>query len=276
MPTLRDRVEQRAVDAYVAATMAPMPSRTDLRQWTMTLTEITDVAEQVRRFTFRAPEFRTYESNGPDEYFGLLIARGGALTMPDPDEANPRRAVHAIDEAVRPELRWYSLREVRPRSGEAVVDVVLHGDAGPGSAWAMRAEVGEVLGFRQGTALYLPKHDGHELLVADETAAPALASIIDRHPDNARTVVVEVPDLEHLSPLPAGVDAHVVVRGDRHPGEAALELITELDLPELGYAWICGENQLATGVRRHLVGGRGVSRKRVMFSSFWTLGQART
>lgn len=276
MKTLRDRIEQRAVSAYTAATMATMPTRTDLRQWPMTVRSITDVAGQVRRFTFVAPQFRTYRSNGPDEYFGLMIPRDGHLTMPDPDEANLRRAVHAIDPVHRPELRWYTLREVRRETGEADVDIVLHGDAGPGTAWASNARVGDELGFRQGTALYLAPGHGHELLIADETGAPALAAILDQHPGRARTVLVEVPDPAHLSPLPIDVDAHVVVRGDRAPGEAALETLRELDLPALEYAWICGEHRLATGIRKHLVGEREVHRKSVMFSSFWKVGEART
>lgn len=276
MSTLRDRIEQRAVDAYVAVTMAQMPSRTDLRQWPMTVRAITEIADQVRRFTFAAPEFASYEANGPDEYFGLLIPTDGHLTMPDAAEANLRRAVQAMDLVDRPQLRWYTLRAVRPELGEADVDIVLHGDAGPGTAWASRARVGDELGFRQGTALYLPQHDGHELLIADETGAPALAAIIDQHPGKPRTVLVEAPDLEHLPTLPAEANARVVLRGDRRPGEAALEELARLDLPELGYAWICGEHHLATQARRHLVGERDVPRKRVMFSSFWTLGQART
>lgn len=276
MTTLLDRIEQRAVSAYTAVTMAQMPIRTDLRQWPMTVRAITHPADQVRRFTFAADEFRGYAGNGPDEYFGLLIPTDGRLTMPDPNEANVRRAVHAMNPVDRPELRWYTLRAVRPELGEADVDIVLHGDAGPGTAWASNARIGDTLGFRQGTALYLSDGDGHELLVADETGAPALAAILDRHPERDRTVVVEVPDLDHLSPLPIDADAHVVVRGERRPGEATLELLGGLSLPTLGYAWVCGEHNLATGVRRHLVGERGVHRKSVMFSSFWKVGEART
>lgn len=275
MTTLLDRIEQRAVSAYTAVTMAQMPDRTDLRQWPMTVRSITEVADHVRRFTFVAKEFSGYASNGPDEYFGLLIPTDGRLTMPDPNEANVRRAVHAMNPVERPELRWYTLRAVRPDLGEADVDIVLHGDAGPGTAWASRARVGDRLGFRQGTALYLPQHDGHELLVADETGAPALAAIIDQHPDKSRTIIVEVPDTDHLSPLPVDIDAHIVIRGDRAPGEAVLEVLPGLQWPALGYAWICGERALATGVRRHLVSERGVHRRKVMFSSFWQLGQAR-
>lgn len=275
MTTLLDRIEQRAVSAYTAVTMAQMPTRTDLRQWPMTVRAITHPADQVRRFTFAADEFRGYAGNGPDEYFGLLIPTDGRLTMPDPNEANVRRAVHAMNPVDRPELRWYTLRAVRPDLGEADVDIVLHGDAGPGTAWASRARVGDRLGFRQGTALYLPQHDGHELLVADETGAPALAAIIDQHPGKPRTVIVEVPDTDHLSPLPVDTDAHIVIRGDRAPGEAVLEVLPGLQWPALGYAWICGERALATGTRKHLVGERGVHRRKVMFSSFWQLGQAR-
>lgn len=276
MTGLRDRVEQRALSAYTTLTMAPMPTRAELRQWPMSVTGIVDVAPHVRRITFSASEFRTYESNGPDEYFGLLIPRSGQLVMPDPDEPNPRRAVHAMPADHRPELRWYSLRRVSRDTGEAEVDIVLHGDAGPGSAWATNTRIGDQLGFRQGTALYAPPAVGHELLVADETGAPALAAVLEADPGRNRTVLVEVPDRHHLTPMPAGVDVHVIERADRAPGVAALEVLRSMNLLPLGYAWVCGEHNLATGVRRHLVGERGINRRRVTFSSFWKVGEART
>lgn len=277
MTTLRDRIEERALSAYTATTMARMPSRQEGGQWVMTVEAVTDVAAHVRRITFSAAEFRSYVTNGADEYFGLLIPRDGRLVMPDPHEVNLRRAVHRMPEDDRPELRWYTLRAVRPEQGEVDVDIVLHGDAGPGSAWATRVAIGEHVGFRQHTALHLPPATGHQLLIADETGAPALAAILESL-DNpaAATVLVEVPDLGYLSPLPDGIEAIVVQRGDRQPGEAALERLTGLDLPALSYAWICGEHTLATGVRRHLVKERDVNRRSVMFSSFWTLGEART
>ncbi len=271
MTTVRERAED--------LTAAPVPTRAHGAQWVMTVVAVTDVAPAVRRITFHANEFRGYRTNGPDEFFGLLIPRADGLVMPDPLEANLRRAVHLLPEAERPELRWYTLRAVRPDAGEADVDVVLHGDAGPGSAWACRVQVGDVAGFRQHNALHFPGATGPQLLVADETGAPALAAILDARPaDQPVIAVVEVPDADHVGPLPTrrpGVDLTVVVRGPQAPGSAALAAVRRLDLPDLGYAWICGEHELATGVRRHLVRDRGIDRRRVMFSSFWTRGQAR-
>ena len=88
-------------------------------------------------------------------------------------------------------------------------------------------------------------------------------------------VHVEVPSVETVGveSIPAGALVHE--RGDAAPGSAVLDVLAQEPIPGLGYAWICGERALATGTRKHLVGERGVHRRKVMFSSFWQLGQAR-
>lgn len=241
----------------------------------MTVRHITDLAPAVRRFTFAAPEFADVADVGPDEFFGLLVPRDGHLTMPSTLEPNLRRAVQDLYAADRPDLRWYTIRDARPESAEIDVDIVLHGDAGPGSAWAERATVGDVVGFRRHYALYAPRRPGHVLLVADETGAPALAGILQQVGTDHSTVLVESPDADHLAPLPDHPDLHVVHRHDRFPGTAAREKLASLRFPELSYAWICAEHALATGARRHLVRERGMAPADVMFSAFWTLGEPR-
>ncbi|WNV83980.1 SIP domain-containing protein [Umezawaea sp. Da 62-37] len=47
-----------------------------------------------------------------------------------------------------------------------------------------------------------------------------------------------------------------------------------LDRGEQGHRQ--GDSGLATAVRRHLVKERGVDRRKIMFSSYWEVGQART
>ena len=64
-------------------------------------------------------------------------------------------------------------------------------------------------------------------------------------------------------------------RGDGEPGSALLPAIRAAGLSTPDYAWLCGESAIATGLRRHLVHDREVDRRRIMFSGYWKLGQAR-
>ena len=114
---------------------------------------------------------------GADEYVGLLMPRQGKLTMPDPTIANIRAAVKEIPEDNRPYLRWYTIRELRRDTAEVDIDIVTHGDSGPGSIWAAAAEPGSDVGVRFIGASHYP-HQGPQLYVADPTAMPALRAIL--------------------------------------------------------------------------------------------------
>jgi NADPH-dependent ferric siderophore reductase len=120
-----------------------------------------------------------------------------------------------IPESERGHMRTYTVRAVRGQGAETrmVVDIVLHlaDDAtGPGSAWAARATVGDRLvtiaprrGVAYGGIEFAPGTARELLLVADETAVPAVCSILEDLDEDAHgTAFLEVPlagDVEALS-----------------------------------------------------------------------------
>lgn len=165
-------------------------------------------------------------------------------------------------------------------------------------------------GFRLG----LDWHPGTArrlLLAGDETAAPAISGILESL-DDAHDVdaFIEVPTSADALPLdvPAGFRVTWLARDDREHGAALADAVTawtasapdtiarasaprrqelaEIDVdrellwdsPEDSdgefYAWIAGEAAMVKGLRRHLVSGCGVDRKRVAFMGYWRLGQA--
>ena len=199
-----ERAQLKVLTKAAAMVMAPAATRTVYEQFVMTVHEATYLHTKLRRITFRAPEFTGFVPTGPDEYFGLLMAPPGrGLTMPSADRFNVRQAIRKLPEGRRPDLRWYTIRALRPAAGEIDVDFVLHGDAGPGSRWASAAEPGDEAGFRAGNATYRPPADGGDhLLAADETALPALSAILEAHgagPARLRAFV-ELPDETYRVP----------------------------------------------------------------------------
>jgi NADPH-dependent ferric siderophore reductase len=274
-----ERAQLKVLTKAAAMVMAPAATRAVYEQFTMTVHEATYLHPKLRRITFRAPEFTGFVPTGPDEYFGLLMAPPGrGLTMPSVDRFNVRQAIRKLPEEQRPDLRWYTIRALRPATGEIDVDFVLHGDAGPGSRWASAAEPGDEAGFRAGNATYQPPAaSGEHLLAADETALPALSAILEAHgagPARLRAFV-ELPDDTYRVPADSPVDITWLHRGDGEPGSALLPTIRDAALSTPDYAWLCGESAIATGLRRHLVRDREVDRRRIMFSGYWKLGQAR-
>lgn len=238
----------------------------------------------VRRLTLTAPEIgEPYATLGPDEYLGLVMPQTGRDLPELPRDAGTalRAALRGIDADVRPDLRWYTVRALRPERHELDVDVVVHGDDGPGSAWVTRAEVGDEVGLQSGSACYrVPGAAGHHVVVGDETAAPAIAAVLEAgaaEADVVRHVLIEAPDLSYLpeAELLRAHGALLLERGDAECGSAVLARLEELTLPGLAFGWACGEKRLASGVRRHLVRERGLDRRAVYFSSYWIEGRPR-
>ncbi|APU16116.1 siderophore-interacting protein [Actinoalloteichus fjordicus] len=279
-PSRFERIQHTVLTKAVSLVMAPPNERREFHQFPMTVDRVVDLAPNLRRITFHAPGFHTFGLTGPDEYFGLLIPprHGAALAMPDADRLNVRQAIRGISPDERPELRWYTVRALRADVGEIDVDFVLHGDTGPASRWAGAALPGAVAGFRAGTSTYRPRTGaGLRLLAADETALPALSSILESlpHDDVDVRAFVELPAADYRQPVDSPIPVTWLYRGSDAPGSRLLDAVRDIPLDGLGYAWACGESALATGLRRHLVKERGVDRRRIMFSGYWRLGRSR-
>lgn len=262
-------------------TLAMPLERTDHACFPVTVTAVAQPAPHLRRLTLAAPELQRLTMMGPDEFFGLVMPRPGQQ-LPDLrgiEGPNPRPALAALPEQERPDLRWYTVRHHRPPLGEVEVDVVVHADAGPGSAWVRRARVGQVAAYQTGTACYRRGHGGHQLIAGDETAAPAIAAILEQlDNDVVPHVLLEVPSVEqHVSGMPwvPRGSLKVLQRGARVPGSALLPALRAAVLPELTYAWVCGEQTLAANARRHLVEVRGMRKSSIYFCAYWILGRPR-
>ncbi|MCW2736826.1 siderophore-interacting protein [Nocardioides sp.] len=227
--------------------------------------------------------------------------------------------------AERGHMRTYTIRDVRG-SGEQttfVVDMVLHleGDlVGPGSTWAAQAAPGDRIvvlaprrGFPYGGIEFTPAPGADLLLVGDETAVPAVCTVLEQLPDDARgTVFLEVPTAGDVQEVrrPAGVDvvwlaregeelgvglhdavvAHLGIPGARvevapdevdpdlwetpYYSSSGEEVAGKTGGTEGTYAWIAGESKVVTGLRRHLVKELGFDRSRVAFMGYWRRGVA--
>jgi NADPH-dependent ferric siderophore reductase len=182
----------------------------------------------------------------------------------------------------RPVIRNYTVRDHRGEGAATQVDldVVVHGDAGPGGPgmrWASTCEPGDVVGvLDQGVGFVLPEDADEVHLVCDESgmaaAAGILASLAADRPGMLGRAVIEIPHEDDRQDLeaPAGIDLSWLVRGDdERPGAAALAQVVAGAMPgRTAYAWAAGEQALASGARRHWVAG-GLPRERVSFCGYW-------
>jgi NADPH-dependent ferric siderophore reductase len=223
--------------------------------------------------------------------------------LPD-DERMPFRTytVRRIDPAARElDIDFVLHHDAGPAGAWA--EVAANGDrvivVGPD---ARSPESAQGIDFHPGTAQRL-------LLAGDETAAPAICAILEGLGEGfVVDAFIEVPTEGDALPFAAG-DARVrwLSRGDLPHGEALIEAVEawtaasgdvlaraaaprpqELDDIDVDvellwdspddaegefYAWIAGESQTVKSLRRLLVQGCGVDRKRVAFMGYWRTGQ---
>jgi NADPH-dependent ferric siderophore reductase len=175
-------------------------------------------------------------------------------------------------------LRSYTARRQDPRTGELDVDFVLHGD-GPAAAWAAAAAPGSLLGIAGSGSLAFTAAPT-VLLVADETALPAVARILaDLPPGTRGTALLEVADAAEEQDLgdPGRLDLRWLHRGGTPPGESTLlvDAVAATDRPDGDvFAWVGAESRVVRAVRADLRGRWGLTRAQHHAIGYWRLGRA--
>ncbi|MFT4259401.1 siderophore-interacting protein [Microbacterium sp.] len=267
------------------------PASAELIQLTVQRTE--RLSPHWVRVTLGGGDVERFTPMGFDQWFRLFLPLGGEEALervpPKANKALGYLKFLRIPDGERPVMRNYSVRAHRPADGERGaeidVDFVLHGSAadgtsGPASRWAELCAPGEnVLIIDEGLNFNPERGTDRVVLVGDETALPAIASICASLPGTATGVaIVEVPsDADALAfPHPPGIAARWVVRSHTDiPGVPALDALRALELPAQPFhAYIAGEQGLASGGRRLLVGERGVDKNLVSFTGYWKIGAA--
>jgi NADPH-dependent ferric siderophore reductase len=177
----------------------------------------------------------------------------------------------------RPTSRAYTPRRWDPQSLELDIDFVLHGDNGPASVWASRATPGDKLVVVAPRRAYQPdaQADWH-LLAGDESALPAIATILEVLPATARALVyVVVKDAaeEQVLHSPAAVEWHWLHRGDAASGGKLESAVRAAKFPDgKGRAWVACEAVVMRNLRRHLLNERGMERAAINTQGYWKLG----
>jgi NADPH-dependent ferric siderophore reductase len=291
-----------------------------------TVASVERVSPSFVRITFSGADLADFGTPGRvlDQRIKLVFpALGGSVPRLAASD-NWYSAWLALPDDERGSMRTYSIRglDVDGESTRLVVDFVLHlapGSTGPASRWADAAAAGDellVIGPRRGRredggVEYAPGDARAILLAGDETAAPAIARILEDVDRDTRGVAfIEIPEDADILPIatPPGVEVRWLPRsGDAHGtrlipavldhlGASAPEEIADVDTEDplwetptfssLGesvaesenhadrYFWIAGESGVVTTLRRHLVKDLGVDRSQVAFMGYWRRGVA--
>lgn len=306
-----------------------------------------NLSHSFRRLTLSGPDLAYFGTNSHplDLRIKLLLAAAGQelpaelATMRPDGLTNPAELSGwyqrwlQIDPQRRGVMRTYTVRDWReaghrdnraPDLPELDVDFVLHGDyvdghlkGGPATEFGAKAKIGDrllILGPNKtlsdasyGGIEFRPGSASRVLLVGDETAAPAICSILEALPSSVTgQAFIEVPEAEDIlgSSTASGVSVQWLTRGTAQHGAlletavrdavaipAAGVVHTDADPEEIDvdeqilwetgqnsagpfYAWIAGEASVVKTLRRYLVREVGIDRKQVAFMGYWRQGKS--
>lgn len=272
------------------------------------------------RLTFSGDAVANMTTYAPDQRIKLFFPADDGRRPTLPDQPDWYAVYRAARPAERVPMRTYTIRDLRADRREVDVDFVLHGDTGPASRWALRTSPGDVIqiaaprgdyqGERGGFEWKPPADAGDVLLIADETAVPAAAGIIEQLAATARPPLVqafiEVPAAADRLDLPAfaGLNVEWLARetaaGTAGYGELMVAAARRARLPAPAgrddipdefdhdgeilwdraeatsapfYAWVAGETGAVSRIRHYLVKDRGIDRRLINLMGYWRLGK---
>lgn len=199
------------------------------------------------------------------------------IVLPDPSTGIvPLPAVQQdrlvrLQEIATP-VRDYTVRSVG--AAGLVLDFVLH-EHGPAGRWAASAAVGDPLGVLgpRGSHVY-PDGFSHYVLVADETALPAVGRWLEEPGWTARVDVHLLVQSADEYPLPERAATRITQHV--HPlGAARVEALerlgAEIELTADSFVWAAGEADGLKPFRRALK-ARGLPREQFDVDGYWRSG----
>jgi len=244
----------------------PFPLHTGIA----TVAAIRRLTPGMTRFTLHAPPFADPGIEQPGEILTLgWPPDGEELVLPQLGWRFPEG---------RPEQHWrnFTVRGFDPGRATIDVDFYVHGDIGQASAWAIRAAVGDPVGYAGPRTHWEPDPEARWcLLAADETGLPALLAILESLPAGQRAIALaEVADDGERQPITsaADVDLRWISRDGRPAGTTTVlfDALRGLRLPpERGQGWGGGEALAMRDVRRHLVANHPAVAGSLKVMGYW-------
>lgn len=290
----------------------PEAARYPIRLFEVAVSRVQDISPTFRRITFTGPSLDRFGVEGPtlDLRIKLLLpVPGHPLSTPGSPDGTLSQGWYQdwlrLAQPRRGFIRSYTVRAARTVAGarEIDVDFALHprieGQDSPASDWA-RTVVPEasalIVGPELAAQAALPSEAGirwspgnarEVLLAGDETAVPAISSILEALPAHfTGHAFLEVPDSRDIQKISSASGVRVAwlprspaksLRGEllldavRHtvtaPGQPGPDVLPL-------YAWVGAEAGTVKMLRRYLVNEMGLDAKVSEFRGYWSLGRA--
>lgn len=179
-----------------------------------------------------------------------------------------------------PITRVYTIRSFDRNQQTVEIDLIEHEDDSPAMQWIHSAQVGtrtQLIGPRPH---FVPNFqtNNHVAMFADETALPALYSILQSWPnDISADIFVDSNDPQMLEYLPKHVKVkmHLLLREQQHQaGKMGLLLKAAYQFKQIKNlsVWAACERNEARAIRQFFVEEKSLPKKDVQVTGYWNLG----
>ncbi len=235
--------------------------RHETRRRTLTVTSAARLTPNMLRLEFTCADLDGFVSASFDDHVKLFF--------PTPETRDGER----------PPMRDFTPRRFDVGKGTMTIDFAVH-DAGPATAWAMAAGVGDTLeiGGPRGSTVVPDDFDWY-LLIGDETALPAIGRRLEELragvPVTTVVLVDNAADAQAIATHAAWTPHWIIRQVGTADVDTLLVALTPIALPEgEGFVWIAGESALARGARAQVVDALSHPKEWTKAAGYWRKGQA--
>lgn len=225
----------------------------------VTVIDKVQVSLNMLRLTLHSEELGNHIAWHPGCYIKLLI----------PNAQAPNGKLKA---------RTYTIRSHDPQARTMTVDFAIHHPAGPATDWALKAQIGDEIGFRGPGQLKIDATQGDwYIFAADMAALPAAISVMESLPIDARGYafleVMDEKDKQALS-IPAGIEVNWLIHPNPKIKSAQqLEAIKAIKhLAGEANIFVSGELETIREIKAYLENEERFKDNFRYISSYWKIG----
>jgi len=219
----------------------------------------------------------TLRNSNQSSFFKNVFDRGFLWLMKHLSSQKRQKMLESMNK----DIRLYTLRKAFNHDGQTkhlhygYVDIFTHGSS-PGSIWADQLQAGSLISSRTETDdKHQHVHEGQAVLIADETAYPALAGILDfwKNPQAPLVILLcaNERDLDYFDDydFPKNTLLKTITRPVEEQAAQVLNLLENSS--EIDAVWGAMENNTAKKIRHYIRNERKLQGKKNHIKGYWRM-----
>lgn len=223
---------------------------------------IEDMGPHMRRIVLRGDDLTDFPINMESAHFKAIF--------PQPGQNKPKLGMYL---GFKKWMRSYTVRAFNNQTKELTVDFAINDHEGLASSWAKNAQLDDYLGVAgPGDTKYTNYDADWHLIVADLTALPAAAAIIEKLPPSAvGTAFLQVPTKKdkHVITKPQGVNIEWIINSNLNKN-ALIEAVKNLTWREgTPSIFVAGEAGHSIEIKKLLKTKPGYINEQAYISGYW-------